>query len=53
MEFQPLSPTVVRGPSTGWPDALVPPDGDGSPDLWARDRATGTLWLHPNTGTGT
>ncbi|CAM5342061.1 FG-GAP-like repeat-containing protein [Streptomyces aurantiogriseus] len=36
-------------------DVLAPgdTDGDGSPDLWARDRATGTLWLHPNTGTGT
>ena len=35
-------------------DVLAPgdTDGDGSPDVWARDRATGTLWLYPNTGTG-
>ncbi|MFJ5302343.1 FG-GAP repeat domain-containing protein [Streptomyces sp. NPDC088350] len=33
-------------------DVLAPGDanGDGAPDLWARDRSTGTLWLYPGTG---
>lgn len=35
-------------------DVLAPGDvdDDGDMDLWARDRATGTLWLYPNSGAG-
>ncbi|MFJ4620164.1 FG-GAP-like repeat-containing protein [Streptomyces sp. NPDC088812] len=47
----------VRLGSGDWSglDVLAPgdTDGDGRPDLWARDRATGTLWLYPNAGGGT
>jgi endonuclease/exonuclease/phosphatase family metal-dependent hydrolase len=46
----------VRLSSADWSglDVLAPGDanGDGAPDLWARDRTTGTLWLYPGTGTG-
>ncbi|MFP5373055.1 MAG: FG-GAP repeat domain-containing protein [Actinomycetes bacterium] len=42
---------------TGWQmhDSLVlSPDltGDARPDLWARDLATGGLWVYPGDGTG-
>jgi hypothetical protein len=48
------APTLV---GSGWHmhDALLAPGdvtGDGIPDLWARDRATGGLWLYPGSAGG-
>ncbi|WP_327400651.1 hypothetical protein OG194_10790 [Streptomyces sp. NBC_01288] len=40
--------SAVRTGTTAPGDA----NGDGTPDLWTRDRTTGTLRLHPSTGTG-
>ncbi|MET9384172.1 FG-GAP-like repeat-containing protein [Streptomyces sp. NPDC002928] len=49
------APVQLSGADWSGLDVLAPGDanGDGSADLWARDRTTGTLWLYPNTGTGT
>ncbi|MBE1490425.1 FG-GAP-like repeat-containing protein [Plantactinospora soyae] len=48
------APVRIGGAEWAQFDPLAPGDatGDGSADLWARDRADGTLWLYPNTGNG-
>ena len=48
------APTIM---GSGWHmhDALLAPGdvtGDGLADLWARDRATGRLWLYPGSAGG-
>jgi len=49
------APVRLGGPEWAGYDLLAPGDatGDGKADLWARDRATGTLLGYPNTGSGT
>lgn len=48
------APVLLSGGDWSGLDVLAPgdADGDGDLDLWARDRATGTLWLYPNSGAG-
>jgi murein DD-endopeptidase MepM/ murein hydrolase activator NlpD len=48
-------PRVKIGRGWGVMDAIVDPgdlDGDRNPDLVARDKATGELWLYPGNGRG-
>jgi endonuclease/exonuclease/phosphatase family metal-dependent hydrolase len=51
-----LTSAPVQLSSADWSglDVLAPGDtnGDGTVDLWARNRSTGVLWLYPNTGSG-
>jgi N-acetylmuramoyl-L-alanine amidase/FG-GAP-like repeat len=49
-----MNATKVGGGANAydWLQSFGDLDGDGRPDLLARERATGKLWLLPRTGTG-